>query len=295
MAILVVGSSGTIGTHVVRELAKRNADVHALTHKSKPRLPQGVTPVNGDVTDIESMRRALVGINTVFLLNPVVPDELHRALLMLDLVVELGIQRVVYFSMFHADIFLDCPHASAKYAAELMINRFGIPTTILRPNYFFQNDGGPVLKTKVYPMPIGSLGTSMVDARDIAEVAALSLIRRGEAPGRIPTEIIEIHGPDVITGEGAAALWSDVRGEKVSYPGDDLRAFEKKSAETMPSAMAYDVATMFRGFKRDGTVAPRNTVDRVTKLLGRPLRTYRSYVDEMAKRAEIRNRIVNDK
>jgi hypothetical protein len=63
----------------------------------------------------------------------------------------------------------------------------------------------------------------------------------------------------------------------------------------MPSAMVYDVATMFRGFQRDGMVAPRNTVDRVTKLLVRPLRTYRSCVDEMATRAEIRNRIVNDK
>jgi uncharacterized protein YbjT (DUF2867 family) len=286
MAILIIGSTGTIGSLVVQELADRGSEVYALVHKSEPKFPAGVAPVNGDVTDIESMRKAFVGIDTLFLLNPVEADELNRALLMLDLAVESGIKRVVYFSMFHADVFLDCPHACAKYAAELMIGRFGIPATILRPNYFFQNDGPAILKTGVYPMPIGSRGTSMVDARDIAAVAALSLIRREDATEPLPTEIIEIHGPDVVTGDSAAALWSEVLGRKVTYPGDDLRAFEKQSRAMLPSAMAYDVAGMFRGFHRDGMVATPGAVDRIAKLLGRPLRTYRSYAEETSKQAQ---------
>ena len=114
MSILVIGSTGNIGSHVVQELADRKADVHALVHKTKSKFQPGVTQVKGDVTDMESMRKALVGIDTLFLLNPVVADELNRALLMLNLAVEAGIKRVVYFSMFHADIFLDCPHACAK-------------------------------------------------------------------------------------------------------------------------------------------------------------------------------------
>jgi uncharacterized protein YbjT (DUF2867 family) len=286
MSILVIGSTGNIGSHVVQELADRKADVHALVHKTKSKFPPGVTQVKGDVTDMESMRKALVGIDTLFLLNPVVADELNRALLMLNLAVEAGIKRVVYFSMFHADIFLDCPHACAKYATELMIQKFGIPTTILRPNYFFQNDGLPVLKTGVYPMPIGSLGTSMVDVRDIAAVAALSLIRRDGAAKPLPTEIIEIHGPDVITGDSAAALWSEVLARKVTYPGDDLSAFEKQVGAMLPSAMAYDVAMMFGGFHRDGMVATPGAVDRMTKLLGRPLRTYRSYAEETGRQGK---------
>jgi hypothetical protein len=44
--------------------------------------------------------------------------------------------------------------------------------------------------------------------------------------------------------------------------------------------MAYDVAGMFRGFQRDGMVAKPEAVDRVVKLLGRPLRTYRRYAEE---------------
>lgn len=281
MSILVIGSTGTIGSIVVQQLARRNAKVRALVHKSHVKLPEGVVAVKGDITDADSLRKALAGIDTVFVLNAVVPDELNRALLMFGLIREAGIKRVVYQSMFHADTFLDCGHASAKFAAELMLERFGIPTSILRPNYFFQNDGLPVLSTSVYPMAIGSLGVSMVDARDIAEVAALRLIARDNAPEPLPSETIEIHGPDVITSHSAVAMWSEVLEKGVTYVGDDLAAFEKRMAAMMPSDIAYDTTQMFRGFQRDGMVAPRESAHVASELLGRPMRSYRRYAEEM--------------
>ncbi len=292
MAILVIGSTGTIGTCVVEALAKRGQPASALIHERNPisalvhggtgKLPDGITPVKGDVTDMESMRAALSGIDTMFLLNPVVPDEMTRAILMLDLAIEVGIKRVVYFSMFKADEFLDCPHANAKFATEQMIRKFGIPTTILRPNYFFQNDGGPVTKMHVYPMPIGDIGVSMVDARDIGEIAAIKLIERDRSEP-LPTEVIEIHGADVITAKSAVATWKDVLGKEVTYPGDDLRQFEKTFAKMSTSEIAYDVAGMFRGFQRgSGMVAPDGAVEATAMLLGHPQRTYRAYAEEMA-------------
>ncbi len=72
-----------------------------------------------------------------------------------------------------------------------MIHKLQVPATILRPNYFFQNEGQPVVEEGEYPMPIGPLGVSMVDVRDIAEVAALSLIKRDQSHEPLP---IENHG-----------------------------------------------------------------------------------------------------
>lgn len=282
MSILVIGSTGNIGSLVVEQLIAKGGNVTALIHKTEAKFSQDVPTVKGDVTDPETMREAFKGIDTLFVLNPVVADELNRALLTLDLAVEAGIRRVVYFSMFHADTFLDCPHACAKYATELMLQKFQIPATILRPNYFFQNDGEPVTKTHVYPMPIGSLGVSMVDARDIAEVAALELIRRDTAAGLLPPALIEIHGPDVITAESAIKTWSDVLNKKIIYPGDDLMVTEKQLKKKMPGNMAYDVTRMFAGFQREGMVATRGMVDKVIALLGRPLRTYQNYAEEMS-------------
>ncbi|GLK73221.1 hypothetical protein GCM10017643_33380 [Ancylobacter dichloromethanicus] len=47
----------------------------------------------------------------------------------------------------------------------------------------------------IYPMPIDSGGVAMVATRDIAEVAALELIRLDAAPGRLPIETIDLLGP----------------------------------------------------------------------------------------------------
>ena len=291
MAILVIGSTGTIGTRVVEALAKRGQPAFALIHERNPisalahggtgKLPDSITPVKGDVTDMDSMRAALSGIDTIFLLNPVVPDEMTRAILMLDLAIEAGIKRVVYQSMFKSDEFLDCPHANAKFATEQMIRMFGIPTTILRPNYFFQNDGGPVTKTQIYPMAIGNIGTSMVDARDIGEIAAIKLIERDRSEP-LPTEIIEIHGSDVITATSAIATWKEVLGKEVKYAGDDLRQFENTFAKMSTSEIAYDVAGMFRGFQRTGMIGSDAAVEATAKVLGHPQRTYRAYAEEMA-------------
>ena len=292
MAILVIGSTGTIGTQVVEALAQRGQPASALIHERNPlsalvhggtgKLPDGITPVKGDTTDMDSMRAALRGIDTMFLLNPVVSDEMTRAILMLDLAIEAGIKRVVYFSMFKSDEFLDCPHANAKFAAEQTIRKFDIPTTILRPNYFFQNDGGPVVKTQIYPMPIGNIGTSMVDARDIGEIAAIKLIER-DRNEPLPTEIVEIHGSDVVTADSAIATWKEVLGKDVTYPGDDLRQFEKTFAKMSTSEIAYDVAGMFRGFQRgSGMIGSAGAVEATAKILGRPQRTYRAYAEEMA-------------
>lgn len=282
MSILIVGSTGSVGAEVTKQLALRSADVYALVHDPKAKVPDHVKTIQGDVNDISSMRAALRDIDTLFLLNPVVPDELSRALLTLDLALEAGVKGVVYLSMFHADVFLDCPHACAKYATELMIHKLQVPATILRPNYFFQNDGEAVVKKGEYPMPIGPRGVSMVDVRDIAEVGALALMKRHQSPEPLPIETIEIHGPDVINSESAVALWSEVLGKKVNYPGDDLHEAEQRFSALMPSATAYDVVAMFRGFHKYGMVGSGDAVGRLTAMLRRPLRTYRAYAEECA-------------
>jgi hypothetical protein len=135
-----------------------------------------------------------------------------------------GVKGVVYFSMVNSDVFADTPHASAKFAAEQMIERFDIPATILRPNCFFQNDAmvkGPLLEQGRYGMPIGAVGVAMVDTRDIAEVAALEMLGRERAPEPLPRSRVEISGPEILTGSSIAAIWSDVLGKPVTYAGDD--------------------------------------------------------------------------
>jgi uncharacterized protein YbjT (DUF2867 family) len=81
MTILVTGSTGTIGSHIIEILTAKGADVSALIRAGKKTdFPASVQTVTGDMTDLGSMREALKGVTTLFLLNAVVPDELTQAL-----------------------------------------------------------------------------------------------------------------------------------------------------------------------------------------------------------------------
>jgi uncharacterized protein YbjT (DUF2867 family) len=286
MTILVTGSTGTIGSKVVRHLAEQGAQVHALVRDlKKAAFPPGVKAVQGDMTDVDSIRAALKDIDTLFLLNAVVSDELTQALVTLDLAREAGIQRLVYFSVFNSALFTDVPHFTGKHAVERAIDDKGIAATVLRPAYFFQNDARlkeAILGNGVYPVPIGDIGLAMVDARDIAEIAANELLRRERAPGPLPANIIAIVGPNLLTGEAAAGIWASVLARKVSYAGDDLDAFEQAFKKFSPGWLARDVRIMMRAFQRYGMIPGENTLSILESLLNRPLRSYANFARETA-------------
>ena len=287
MTILVTGSTGAIGSRVVANLSAKGAEVRALARSpEKAQFPGGVTPVKADLMDVEATRKAIAQASTLFLLNAVTPDELTQALLTLSLAREAGVKGIVYLSVFNADLFTDVPHFTGKYAVERMIEDCDLPATILRPNYFMQNDFAmkdAIMGHGVYPQPIGGKGVSMVDARDIAEIAAGCLLKREKAATPLPRETIELVGLDALTGEAVAKIWSELLGREIRYGGDDLAAFEKQVAAFAPAWMARDFRLMFARFHEHGMAAKPEAVARMTELLGRAPRSYRTFAAETAK------------
>ena len=289
MTILVTGSTGLIGSQVVALLAAQGADVHALTRTPEKRqFPPGVTAVKGDFQDVDSMRAAMSCARTLFLLNTVAADEVTQALIALNLAREAGIERIVYLSVMHSDRFTEVPHFTGKHTVERMIEQRGMHATILRPAYFMQNDDAliqsDVLERGVYPMPIGSAGISMVDARDVAQVAARHLQRRDAASEPLPTEVLDVVGPTALSGETAAAVWSDVLGKTIQYAGDDIGPFEARFQSFAPAWMAYDMRLMMARMQMDGELGSAGAVERMQQELGTSLRSYRDYAQETAGR-----------
>jgi uncharacterized protein YbjT (DUF2867 family) len=286
MTILVTGATGTVGRQVVQHLVQRGALVRALVRDpAKAQFPPGVTAVQGDLLEVESLRGALSGVSTLFLLNAVVPDEFTQALIALNLARQAGIERIVYLSVIHSDLYVNVPHFAGKFGVERMIDKMGFQATILRPAYFINNDvtiKDVVLGHGVYPMPIGGKGLAMIDARDIGEIAAIELIRRDRATGPLPLERINLVGPDTLTGPDVAAIWSAVLGRRIAYGGDDTIGFEQNLRKFMPSWMAFDMRLMSERFLSDGMIPEAGDVERLTALLGRPLRSYRDFAAEIA-------------
>ncbi len=281
MTILVTGATGTVGRHVIEQLVKRGADVRALVRDpAKANLPARVAVAQGDLLDVDAMRGALSGVSTLFLLNAVVPDEFTQALIALNLARQAGIERIVYLSVIHSDAYVNVPHFAGKFAVERMIEKMGFNATILRPAYFMNNDltiKDVVTGYGVYPMPIGSKGLAMIDARDIGEIAAIELIRREQSVTPLPLDRINLVGPDGLTGADVAGIWSDVLGRPIAYPGDDTAGFEKNLRQFMPSWMAFDMRLMAERFLTEGMIPEPGDAARLTALLGRPLRSYRDF------------------
>ena len=281
MTILVTGATGTVGRQVVEQLAQRGADVRAFVRDPlKASFSTGVDVVAGDLLDIDSLRSALSGVSTLFLLNGVVADEYTQALVTLNLAREAGIERIVYLSVIHSDVYVNVPHFAGKYGVERMIEQMGLNATILRPAYFMGNDltiKDVITGYGIYPMPIGRKGLAMVDTRDIAEVAAIELLRRERSAVPLPLDRINVVGPDTLTGTTVAEIWTDVLGRVITYPGEDLAGFEQNMRQFMPSWMAFDMRLMSERFITDGMVPEAGDVERLTRLLGRPLHSYRAF------------------
>ncbi|MBV4551611.1 NmrA family NAD(P)-binding protein [Pseudomonas sp. SWRI102] len=289
MSILITGATGTIGSLITARLAEAGAEVKALVRQAGKRdFPAGVTEVIADLTDVPSMRAALSSVRTLFLLNAVTPDEVTQALITLNLAREAGIERIVYLSVIHADKFTNVPHFTGKHTVERMIESHGVPATILRPAYFMQNElmvQQTLRDYGVYPMPIGSKGVSMIDARDIADVAVAELLRRDRAPTALDRVTLELVGPQALTGAAVAQAWSLALSREVAYGGDDVAAFEGQMASFGPSWLAYDMRLMMAGIQAFGMQAEDGTVERLQAILGRPLRTYDDFVREAAGQA----------
>src|ERR1700688_497633 len=243
MKVLIVGGTGNVGAEVVKALVKRNADVRLLVRKEGAPEKKGAEVRIGDLLDPVSVANAMDGVDKLYLLNAAVPDELTQGLIAYDLAKRLKLKHVVYHSAFAVDRFKDVPHFASKLAIENAIREFDVPFTIIRPNYFMQNDAtlkDALSKAGVYPMPLGTVGISAVDVRDIAEAAALALTSDAHFG-----KIYNLNGPELLTGPKIASIWSTLLGKEIRYTGHDMDAFEAQMRQRAPSSSAFDIRMMF--------------------------------------------------
>jgi uncharacterized protein YbjT (DUF2867 family) len=278
MKILVAGGTGHVGAAVVQELQKRKADIRLLVRKEERDTPVGVEKAVGDLLDPVSLEKAMKGVDKLYLLNAVLPDELTQGLIAYDLAKKLKLSHIVYHSVFRVEHFKDVPHFASKMAIESALREFDVPFTVLRPNYFMQNDASlkdPLMKAGIYPMPLGDVGVSAVDVRDIAEAAAI-VLTSGDHAGKT----YNLNGPEVVSGAKAASIWGEVLGKKIQYTGHNMDAFEQQMRLKAPSWSAFDIRMMFEGYLERGFVAEDGDLETLTKLLGHAPRRYEDFARE---------------
>jgi uncharacterized protein YbjT (DUF2867 family) len=282
MTTLVLGGTGTVGGAVVQELLKRGVPVRVATRSEEKikTLPEKVQGVVGDLIDPSTYGEMFSGVERLFLLNAVNFSETQEGLAALNEAKKTGVQRIVYLSIHNVEIGPHIPHFANKIAIERAVKASRIPFTILRPNNFFQNDywfRDALLEYLVYPQPIGDIGISRVDVRDIAEAAAIALTEDGHEG-----KTYALVGPMPINGQTAAEHWSTSLDKKINYAGNDLDAWEKEALKMLPAWMVYDFRLMYALFQEKGLEATKEEVEVLEQLLGHPPRSFDSFVAETA-------------
>jgi uncharacterized protein YbjT (DUF2867 family) len=214
MTILVVGGTGFVGGHVVHALRAEELDVRVLARRpeKQDRLRAwGCEVVPGDMTDAESLARAVTGAKTVVHLVALPPFAAANATRRVmeqgtrDLVAAAQGAGVEHFVLMSAlgtserskDL---APYYHAKWVEEHEVAGSGIEHTIFRPSFVFGPDGGmlpPLIRlvrwSPVTPV-VGTRPLQPVWVEDVAAFFASAVTARPAHGGAY-----EIGGPDVVT------------------------------------------------------------------------------------------------
>lgn len=265
---------------MVQELLQRGSEVRVMTRSEAKAaaLPADVEGVVGDTTQPETLHSAMQGADAVFLITPLAPDEISQGLAAVEAAKQARVKNLVYMSVHKVEGAVHIPHFATKLPIEYAVRNFGADWTIIRPNNFYQNDSWlkeAITRYGVYPQPLGEVGVNRVDVRDIAEIVAISITATGHS-GQTYSAV----GPEALTGEQTAEIYSHVLRRPVRYIGDDLEGWAAAAARDMPPWLVMDLKVMYDHFLRHGFRATAAEVSTFEGLLGHELRSFEAFVRE---------------
>lgn len=215
--ILITGATGNNGREIVRLLAEAHIPARALV-RDKTKAAElnwpGIEKVEGDLTQPESLRPALRGIEKAFLLTPYAPDQVGMQAGFISAAKRAGVQHIVKFSGMSADVNSAVAIFRQHGEIERILEASGLAYTHLRPTSFMQNflsSAATIARGALYA-PMAEARANFVDVRDIAAVAFKALTEPGHEG-----KAYDITGPEALTHAEIAERLGKAIGKPVTY------------------------------------------------------------------------------
>lgn len=180
--VLVIGGSGRTGGQVVRKLAEREHEVSVLSRRT--RAPDGARTVQGSVTDLEDVRRAVLDQAGIVIVvesadsddAPNSPEQVHYH----------GVRHVIKavgdntLVVLVTQIYITRPDAYPEVKnviywrgkGEEALRKSGLPYTIIRPSWLTDEPGGE----QRLRLEQGDMGEGSVSREDVAEACVQALL-----------------------------------------------------------------------------------------------------------------------
>jgi uncharacterized protein YbjT (DUF2867 family) len=270
--IAVVGATGAQGGGLVRailadaeqEFVARGITRDPDSEKAEALKELGVELVQADLDDPASLERAFAGAYGAFCVTNFwehfsADKEIEQAGNQATAAKAAGVEHVIWSSLEDTRRFVTddrmptlqekykVPHFDAKEVGEAAFREAGVPTTVLRTAFYWENflyfglgpkrgDDGVLAVT----VPLGTSRMPSMAAADIGKVA-LGIFKRGD---EYIGEIVSVAG-EHLTGADLAEKFSRALGEEVRYVDVDPDAYR-----SFGFPAADELGNMFQ-FKRD--------------------------------------------
>jgi len=279
--ILVTGATGLVGGAVVRELAARGVPIRVLVRspeKAAALAGPTVEAVVGDFAQPASLDQALRGVTRALLISHHDTSQVELQGNFVEAARRAGPVHVVKLSGLGTGP--DSSLHSGRWHAETeaQIRKAGLPWTFLHPPYFMQNllRAAPAIASHgVLTAAMKDGRIAMVDARDVAAVAAAALTIGGHAG-----QTYVITGPEALSHADVAATLSKAVGRPITYRDISLDAFREQLMAAGVPPWLVDVRVEFSSALRENFAATVSDV--VPRVTGRPARTLAAFVAEHA-------------
>jgi uncharacterized protein YbjT (DUF2867 family) len=278
--MILVTTAGKVGSETARLLRERDVPVRVLvrdpaTTTARALADAGAEIATGDLGKPASIDEAMSGVTGVVLVSPAVPAQ---ELTVVASAARAGAGHVVKAT---SKAPADSPIARRRWQAEIEagLTASAIPHTLLRSNAYMQNLlmlAPAIATTSTFGSAAGQGRTGLVDARDVAAVAAEIIT----SPAAHAGKTYWLTGPELLSNYDVATVLSKLLGRTITY--QELTFEENKDAMIragVPEQIAEMNAQAF-SLTADGD-AEWVTPD-VPSLLGRPARSFEQFAADYA-------------
>ena len=275
-SLLITGATGMIGSLLADALVDHGVEFTVMLRPGgsgdqiagKP----GVSSTEGDFDDPASLRRALEGVDRAFLLTNSTERTEAQQIAFIEAAQAQRVGHVVYLSQLAAD--QQSPVRFLRYhgAVEAALRDSTVGWTFVRPNLILQAliPFAPMIAQGALQVPIGDAAVSVVDARDIAAVAAAALTEDGHV-GKTYT----VTGSAAVTHAEIATELGDAVGRTVPFERIPPEAFlAALTGAGMPEWQAEGLVEDYDHYDRGEASAVSPDVAQVTGTSPRSLRDF---------------------
>jgi len=287
LVILVTGATGQVGSQLVRVLRVAGVPFRALVRDAKraaDMLGADVSLIEGDHMNAKSLVSALVGVERVFLISPLVPELARLEGNVIAAAARSGVKHIVKLSTLGVvqtkrDSVLPEPRQYPLHReSEKRLERSGIAFTYLRSGPFMQNTlnfAPSIVKEGVFRGSWGDGRMGYVDMRDVVAVAARVLTEDGHEG-----KAYGLAGPEALSHAQIAEKISAATGREVRYVDVPIEATQRALlARGIPEWLVGAMVEVMAHAREGNADGVSDTVGKIT---GKPPHSFDDFAREFA-------------